>query len=137
VPPKGQSAGFKQRNKIVGNTWTSYEEDQQHVFKPGIFERLTSEVMKEIQYNPMNRSEPTEDDEPSTDSVLTLEEKEKYIPIFKDLVNLKAVKQDFKHGRLCRHSGNARQLEKVGIEEIKKVVEQVRFFSFNYNLISI
>ncbi|EGG13221.1 uncharacterized protein MELLADRAFT_58354 [Melampsora larici-populina 98AG31] len=141
VPPKGQSAGFKQRNKIVGNTWSSYEEDQQHVFKPEIFERLISEVMKEMQYN---RSEPpmttsTEDDELSIDLTLTDEEKEKYVPIFKSLVNMEAVKLDFKHGRLCRHSGTARQFEKVGIEEIKKVVEQLNLihtkFRFHFHLL--
>ncbi|EGG12915.1 uncharacterized protein MELLADRAFT_101494 [Melampsora larici-populina 98AG31] len=77
-------------------------------------------------------------DEDNTDQITT-EEREQYLPLFHRLVNLKAVKRDFKHGRLCRHSGNAQILEKVGIEETKKIVKQLSLihnkFGFQYHLL--
>lgn len=65
-----------------------------------------------------------------TSQDLTAEEKSHFIPVFKRLVNMKPIQRDFKHGRLCRHSGKTHLLEKVGIEEIHKVVEQVRIIDY-------
>lgn len=130
MPPKGQSDGFKQRNQIVGNAWTSYSEEEQAIFVPSLFERLVQVVMTENNetHSHPPPPPPSTSNTPIPDEMkaLTSEEKIRYIPIFKNLVNLTCVARDFKHGRLCRHSGKSHLIEKVGKEEIKKIVQQVR-----------
>ncbi|EGG09554.1 uncharacterized protein MELLADRAFT_104169 [Melampsora larici-populina 98AG31] len=123
MPPKGQSAGFKQRNAIVGNAWSSYSDDEKDVFSPRLFERLIQALMQEA--DPLLAPEPTSTSPIEADAdELTDEDKAQYLPLFKNLVNMQNVKRDFKNGQLCRHSGTPNRVEKVGIEEIKKVVEQ-------------
>lgn len=129
VPPKGVSAGFNDRNKRVGQAWSNYSDDEQKIFTPPLFEPLICEVMGDHSGPLMPNAAPTsttgEIEQIDSTDKLTPEEKEKYIPIFKELVNMKSIVRDFKHGRLCRHSGNGHLREKVGVEEINKVVEQV------------
>ncbi|EGF98828.1 uncharacterized protein MELLADRAFT_95386 [Melampsora larici-populina 98AG31] len=141
VPPKGQSNGFKQRNRIVGNAWTSYSEEEKDIFYPRLFENLIQALVKDgdpIITPALTASDQTEPTEATTDA-LTEAEKNQYLPIFNRLVNKKSVARDFKHGRLCRHSRKGHQLEKVGIDEIKKLVEQLHIinskFHFHFHLL--
>ncbi|EGG02717.1 uncharacterized protein MELLADRAFT_78734 [Melampsora larici-populina 98AG31] len=136
IPPKGVSEGFPKRNVIVGNTWSTFQEEEKRIFSPDIFERLcvtTSEAYALTQtprgIAPMTLEAPSEvtvqnksDLKPLTDDELT-----RYVPIFKELVNLSKVSGDLREGRLWRHSGKSRsktreQLMKL---EITKVVRQL------------
>ncbi|EGG00226.1 uncharacterized protein MELLADRAFT_67924 [Melampsora larici-populina 98AG31] len=136
MPPKGQSVGFKERNQIVGQTWSNFSDEEKHISSPTVFEKIIQEVTREVQLTELPIAPPNDLD---TSKNLTAEEKAIFIPVFKRLVNMKPIKRDFKHGRLCRHSGKAHLLEKVGIEEINKVVEQLRIihnkFRFHFHLL--
>lgn len=133
VPPKGQSTGFKDRNRHVGHTWSSYNQDEHYIFSPKIFEQLCEKSVETQNAILSNPAEPpncsalqpttvnsTKDNQPLSPDQLT-----KYMPIFLRLVNLKTVARDFKHGRLCRKSGKSQHLELVAREELKKIVKQV------------
>ncbi|EGF97516.1 uncharacterized protein MELLADRAFT_114273 [Melampsora larici-populina 98AG31] len=95
MPPKGVSIGFKERNAIVGSTWSNYEKEEQEVFTPQLFERPLSQ-----------------------------EDLDKYVPVFKRLVNITKVSHDLYQGRLWRHSGKSksRSLEKMMTLEISKII---------------
>lgn len=81
--------------------------------------------MRERHPQPPAPTPPDNATELDTSEILTTEEKDKYLPIFNLFVNMKPVEREFKHGQLCRHSRKVNILEKVGIQEIAKVVEQV------------
>ncbi|EGG01601.1 uncharacterized protein MELLADRAFT_92025 [Melampsora larici-populina 98AG31] len=113
MPPKGQSAGFKQRNKTVGNAWTAFADEQKDVFTPPLFDQLVQEVMRE--------DHPTDTSTPDPTST---------IPTPNDLQPLSLEE---------KANVNAQKIEKVGIEEIKKVVQQLQIinnkFKFHFHLL--
>lgn len=135
MPPKGVSSGFKERNAIVGSTWSSYNEEEHKVFTPRLFERLcvaTSEAYAltktPLGINPCLPLEETSTKRPaSTIEPLSKEELDKYVPIFEKLVNLVKVSHDLYQGRLWRHSGKSKDwsMEKLMNFEISKIIRQV------------
>lgn len=129
VPTKGTSEGFEDRNVVVGQTWSTYTEDQQMVFSPKYFKRLAQVSQQSLAAFTSTITRDSEDGlfvPPETP--LNDEELNRYLPIFKNLVNLSKLARDFKDGHIVRHSGNKSTQEKVMKGEIKKVVRQVSAF---------
>lgn len=138
VPRKGVSEGFSNRNATVGTTWSTYTEDERLVFTPQLFERLcvaTSEAYALTQTprgiastQPLEGSSVTNIPTSTPLTIpLTNEELDRYVPIFKRLVNLRKVAGDLHEGRLWRHSGKMidKSRENLMKLEISKVVRQV------------
>ncbi|EGG07538.1 uncharacterized protein MELLADRAFT_105771 [Melampsora larici-populina 98AG31] len=148
MPPKGVATGFKARNKLVGNTWTAYSQDERDVFHPKIFERLCQQIMETPEpstqtleaanINTLDAEEATPIDT-QEDKPLSNEQINKYMPHFQRLVNVQTVSWDFKHGVLCRHSGKIQHLQQVAKAELKKVLKQLfkihDKFGFHFHLL--
>lgn len=144
VPAKGVSEGFGERNAVVGNTWSTYLEDEQKVFSPELFERLcitTSEAYALTQTprgipSLAHQDPPDAPAQPKTSfKPLSDEEVTTYVPIFKRLVNLNKVSGDLHEGRLWRHSAKfrCRSREQLMKLEISKVVRQVRHLTLSHS----
>ncbi|KAH9807665.1 hypothetical protein DFH28DRAFT_937885 [Melampsora americana] len=113
MPGKAVSQGFAERNTTVGTTWSTFNQDEQAVFTPRLFEPLcivTSEAyaltQKPIGLAPIPKGKPkkpTSTVHPGLND-LRKEELDKYIPIFERLVNQRKVSLDIHEGRLWRHS---------------------------------
>ncbi|EGF97139.1 uncharacterized protein MELLADRAFT_87759 [Melampsora larici-populina 98AG31] len=136
MPPKGVSQGFPERNRIVGTTWSTYTDDKHEVFTPRLFERLcvaTSEAYALTQ-TPLGIV-PSNTLSPGLEP-LTQEEREKYIPIFEGLVNLKTVEHDLHDGRLWRHSGKSknRTTQQLIKTEMSKVLRQLHLLKNHFDL---
>ncbi|EGF98301.1 uncharacterized protein MELLADRAFT_113665 [Melampsora larici-populina 98AG31] len=140
MPSKGVSEGFNKRNVIVGNTWSSYTEEEQQVFSPKLFERLcvaTSKAHALTQTphgipsiaNGDTMATPSPEDIPNKSDLQPLSEEELvyYIPLFKCLVNLGKVLGDLREGWLWRHSTKSRirTREQLMQLEINKVAHQM------------
>ncbi|EGF98555.1 uncharacterized protein MELLADRAFT_113456 [Melampsora larici-populina 98AG31] len=146
MPPKGVAEGFTERNQIVGHTWSAYEEDEQAIFTPRLFEPLcvaTHEAYALTQTpSQLDTTSTSQPPQPQPDvgqpgvAKITKEELEKYVPIFQRLVNLNKVSHDMHDGRLWRHSGKKRtqSLENLLMHEIGKVVRQLHVLKNNFNL---
>ncbi|EGF96902.1 uncharacterized protein MELLADRAFT_92090 [Melampsora larici-populina 98AG31] len=133
MSPKGVSEGFRERNSIVGSTWSTYIDEEQEIFMPRLFERLcvaTSEAyaMTQTPLGIPSSNAVQETAGPSKNGLepLTQDKITKYVPVFERLVNLQKVSQDLHQGRLWRHSGksNNRSSEQLMKQEIGKVVRQ-------------
>lgn len=139
MPPRGTSEGFSTRNAIVGNTWTSYTEDQQTVFNPKYFERLARLSLKDTASNSLVISPPEDQSSVPPEDPLNDEEVTKYLPIFKELVNHTALARDFKEGHLCRNSGKQWNREQIMKCEIKRIAQRVgshfilQYFSLRFS----
>ncbi|KAH9822479.1 hypothetical protein DFH28DRAFT_922778 [Melampsora americana] len=148
MPGKGVSEGFNQRNTTVGNTWTSYNKEERDVFTPRLFEPLciaTSEAYALTQ-TPLGIPAASQSADSTTGmattktssrlTTLTNEELNKYVPIFKRLVNLQKVSRDMHEGRLWRHSGKSKRLslERLMRKEISKIVQQLHALKSHFNL---
>lgn len=135
MPAKGVSDGFEARNKLVGNAWSAYDEDERRIFSPMFFERLVLASYEAFALTENPASFPIPANTASTPAgsaqltPLTTEESGTLIPIFKRLVNMNKVMADVKHGRLCRQSGRSKlnKLDKLMKGEINKVIRQVSF----------
>lgn len=136
VPAKGISDGFQARNIIVGNAWSSYDDDERKIFSPAFFERLAVASHDAFALTKNPGSLPGPENVTATPAgltqliPLTTEEVEKLMPVFKRRVNINKVMADIRHGRLCRHSGRSKskKLDKLMKGEINKVIRQVGFF---------
>ncbi|KAH9820022.1 hypothetical protein DFH28DRAFT_1121813 [Melampsora americana] len=115
MPGKAVSQGFAERNTTVGTTWSTFNQDEQVVFTPRLFEPLcivTSEVyaltQKPIGLAPIPKGKPKKPTSTVHSGLndLSKEELDKYIPIFEQLVNQRKVSLDIHKGRLWRHSAS-------------------------------
>ncbi len=127
MPPKGVSAGFKEHNSQVGSTWSTYEEEEQDVFSPRLFERLCIATSEAYALSNPAIVERLPDHKATGIQPLTADEINQYVPLFERLVNKRKVAADIRQGRLWRHSGKSRNLtlEKLIQGEISKAVRQV------------
>lgn len=129
VPPKGASDGFPDRSITVGHTWSAFTPDQQTVFSPKYFERLAQASQESLAASTTNNNTNITEETPiPTEDALSNDKLDKYLPIFKELVNLSKLAQDFKDGHLVRQSGKPSTSKKVMRGEISKIVRQVSAF---------
>ncbi|EGG06562.1 uncharacterized protein MELLADRAFT_106484 [Melampsora larici-populina 98AG31] len=145
MPPKGTSVGFKERNAIVGSTWSTYNEEEHEVFTPRLFERLcvaTSEAYA-LTKTPLGitpnlplEQTPSTKTPASTLEPLSQDEVDKYVPVFERLVNLTKVSHDLYQARLWRHSGKSknRSMENLMTLKISKIVRQLHVLKNQFNL---
>ncbi|KAH9815794.1 hypothetical protein DFH28DRAFT_1082086 [Melampsora americana] len=148
MPPKGVSTGFKERNAIVGSTWSTYEEEEQEVFTPCLFERLCVATSKAyaLTRQPLGITPSLSLEEATTQATtqppasplepLSQDELDKYVPVFQRLVDLQKVSRDLYQGRLWRHSGRAKSqsMEKLMNLEISKIIRQLHVLKNHFNL---
>ncbi|EGG07946.1 uncharacterized protein MELLADRAFT_62253 [Melampsora larici-populina 98AG31] len=145
IPAKGVSEGFGERNTVVGNTWSTYLEDEQKVFSPELFERLCVTTSEAYALTQTPRGIPSVADQDTSKAPaqpkssfkpLSNEEVTTYVPIFKRLVNLNKVSGDLHEGRLWRHSAKfrCRSREQLMKLEISKVARQLHVLKNQFNL---
>lgn len=115
VPARRTTEGFPERNKFVGNCWSSLESKEQTVFQPALFRRLAHTITHPT-LPPL--PPPSNNNDPRNPVDL-----EPYIPIFKDLVNLSRVSQDLDCNCLGKKNVNYKM---KGRQEISKLVKQVQ-----------
>ncbi|KAH9808458.1 hypothetical protein DFH28DRAFT_909526, partial [Melampsora americana] len=113
VPPRNQSSGFEERNRHLGQTWSSYNFDEKHVFNDQLFFLLG--------YLACGWDVPPA--KPTT-KALSTEDIEKYLPIYKRLVDTFKVAKDLGQGKFGPHLPTARQNK--GISEVQNIDHQVR-----------
>ncbi|EGG08245.1 uncharacterized protein MELLADRAFT_105257 [Melampsora larici-populina 98AG31] len=144
MPPKGVSQGFRERNEIVGSTWSTYVDEEQEVFTPRLFERLcvaTSEAYA-LTKTPLGIPSSVAVQEAPTNACtsglepLTPEELETYVPVFERLVDKQKVSRDLHQGQLWRHSSKTtnRTTEHLMKLEISRVVRQLNVLMHHFNL---
>lgn len=108
MPPRNQSTGFKERNKHLGERWSSYDFHEKDIFHERIFFPL-GYVACGWELPPA---------EPQSDA-LTTHEIETYLPTYKQLVDIDKVARDLGQGKFGPHLPTARQNK--GISEVERI----------------
>ncbi|KAH9807084.1 hypothetical protein DFH28DRAFT_939441 [Melampsora americana] len=140
MPAKGVSDGFGVCKGIVGHTWSTYQEDEQKVFSPELFDEAyalsqTPRGIPSLASHDVSEVPPVQATK-SNCKPLSEEELTMYIPTFKRLVNLEKVSGDLHEGRLWRHRGKSstRTREQLMKHEITKVVRQLHVLKNQLNI---
>lgn len=120
MPPRNQSEGFGNRNQHLGHFWTDLSSDCKDIYNEDIFYKLGN----------LACGRPLPDEAGS--ATLTGEEITKYLPIFKENINLDRVAKDLGKGKFGPDLPTKNQNK--GIKEIDRIDNDVScclsFYSF-------
>ncbi|KAH9814954.1 hypothetical protein DFH28DRAFT_287338 [Melampsora americana] len=116
MPPRNTQEGFKERNQYLGTTWTNLEPEEKDIFNGRMFFSLG--------YLASGWDQPPV--EPGT-VPLDAHDADKYLPIFKRLVNLDKVARDLGQAKFGPHLPTTRQNK--GIEEVERIEHEVKFLT--------
>lgn len=112
MPPRNQSEGFNERNQHLGDHWSNLVSTHKDIYNEAIFYTLG--------YLACGWELPPQ--EPGA-VILTDDEISKYLPIFKEIVNLEKVARDLGKGKFSPDLATSNQNK--GVQEIQRIDNEV------------
>lgn len=112
MPPRNQSDGFTERNQHLGGHWSDLNPTHKDIYHEDIFYQLG--------YLACGWQLPPQEPGvvPLTDEAIS-----KYLPIFKEIVNLEKVARDLGKGKFSPDLATANQNK--GIQEVQRIDNEV------------